>query len=462
MLGVLYLAAYLERAGIPVSVWDIDHEPNWRKRILDEARTSLCVGISAMTGHQITNGLQITNIIKKKFPNLPIIWGAGHVSTSPEQALAEKNIDIVVRGEGEETLLELVKALADNKDLDNILGISFKKNGKIIHNPDRPFLDMNDLPNPAWHFINIDNYYFSGLSSKNVALQSSRGCPHRCEFCMSSKLNKRCWRAMSAPKTADMVEHLNKEYGVNGIVFWDDNFFVDFNRVREFCKLLIGRNLNIKWEADCRIDYLCRMDDDLLQLLKSSGLSAIFSGAESGLQETLNTIKKDITVEQILEGARITAKYGFKLWLAFVIGFPHETKEDAMETIRIMKRAREINPNANPAIKNFFPFPGSALYEEAKKANFKIPDSLAGWGDYRSDDIKTPWTTHEFAPYFPMCLRLALDYDTRFSGLFKNSVVKFFAGMIHNIEKFRWDHEFYHFPIELVLVKKIAKKLGFY
>lgn len=460
-LSVLCLTSYLKRAGIPVVVFDFNNEPNWKKKILNEAKNALCVGISAMISNQITSGLEITNLLKEKFPNLPIVWGGSHSSSAPGQVLAEKNIDIVVRGEGEETLLELVKAMNNNKPLDNILGISFKKDGRIVHNPTRPFLVMDELPNPAWNLIDIDNYYFSNLSSKNIALQTSRGCPHRCAFCIQPKLSKQSWRCMSAERVIDMIKPLVEEQGIDGIVFWDDNFFVNFDRVKKFCQLLIENNLNIKWEADCRVEYLCRMDDSFLKLLKSAGLDALFVGAESGSQKTLNSIKKDITTEQIIKSAEITAKYKFKVWYAFLIGFPGESRENVLETIKMMKKVNKINPLASTAIKVFSPFPGSYLYEEAKKAGFVLPKDLAGWGCYVTDDVKTPWIVHEFSPYFSMCARFAVQYN-RFSGLSKNFVVKFFVRILHYIEKFRWDYNFYYFPIELVLVKKIAKKLGFY
>lgn len=460
-LPVLCLAAYLERAGMLVSIFDINHESDWRKKVLKEAEKALCVGISAMTGNQIRNGLEITDIIKEKFPHLPIIWGGSHHSLLPEQALQEKNIDIVVRGEGEETLLELVRSFEKGKDIDSILGISFKKNGKIVHNPDRPFLNMDDLPDPAWRFVDIDNYYFSNLSSRNVVLETSRGCPHRCEFCVDPKLNKRNWRCMSAKRIVETITFLKEKYRIDGIVFWDDNFFVDSGRVEEFCKLSIKHNLNIKWEADCRADYLCRMDDDFLKLLKSAGLDAFFIGAESGSQKVLDTIKKDITVEQIIKSAEITAKYGFKAWYAFVIGFPGETKKDVLTTIEMMKKVREINPLANVAIKVFFLVPGSSLYERARKEGFVLPNNLLAWADYRSEDIKNPWLKHGFSLYFPICARFAVDYS-RFSGLTKNPIIRFFVNIIHYLEKFRWNHNFYHFPIELIFIKKITKKLGLY
>lgn len=460
-LSVLSVAAYLERANILVSVFDINQRPGWRQQLIKEADSSLCVGISAITGNQIKNGLEISRLIKKNFPQLPIIWGGVHPSLMPGETLKERNIDMVVRGEGEETLLDLVKALQGGQKLDDVLGLSFRKNGQIIHNPDRQFLDMNKLPNPAWHFVNIDNYYFSNLSSKNVALQTSRGCPHHCQFCYNSNFNKSTWRYMSAERILEMIVPLKEKYQIDGIVFWDDNFFVDFKRVKDFCELLIKNNLNIKWEADCRVDYLCRMDDDFLQLLKSSGLSALFLGAESGSQTTLETIQKGITVEQIVRSAEITAKFGFNVWYSFMLGFPEETKADVLSTIRLIKKIRKINPQANTAMKVFCPFPGTPLYQKAKRAGFILPDSLAECGNYHVEDIKTPWTKHKFSPYFPICTRFATEYN-RFSGLFKNPFFKFLAKIFHLIEKFRWEHEFWSFPIELIIAKKIAKKLGLY
>src|SRR3989338_3937726 len=404
-LPILCLAAYLERAGLEVSVFDLNQEANWPEKLLKAAGEALCVGVSAITGNQIKNGLEITKLIKKDFLHLPVIWGGVNPSLVHEETLKEDGVDIVVRGEGEETLLDLARALMGEKNLSDVLGISFKKDGRIVHNPPRGFLEMDNLPNPAWHFIDINNYYFSNLSSKNVALQTSRGCPFRCEFCYNFEFNKNRWRKMSAKRILEMIIPLKEKHQINGVVFWDDNFFVDFKRVEEFCRLLIDRNLIIK----------C---------------------------------------------AELTAKFGFNVWYAFMIGFPEETEEDISLTIKMMKKVKQINPLANTAIKVFSPFPGTPLYQKAKQAGFVLPKSLMEWGDYRPEDVKTPWTKHKFSPYFPLLTRFATEYD-RFSGLFKNPFLKSLAKTFHLMEKFRWDYEFYHFPIELILVKKIAGKLGY-
>lgn len=459
-LSILSLAAYLEKMSVPVSVFDMNQVNDWRSVLLNEADEALFVGISAITGNQIKNGLEITRFIKINFRELPVVWGGVHPSLVPEQTLADKDINIVVRGEGEETLSDLAKAFRDGGNLDNIPGISFKKNGKIIHNPKRAFLEMEKLPNPAWHSVDINRYYFSNLSSKNVALQTSRGCPHSCQFCYNLKFNDRKWRAMSAERILQMIIPLKEEYNVDGVVFWDDNFFVDFSRVEDFCKMLIKNNVNIKWEADCRIDYLCRMDKEFLNLLKASGLSALFLGAESGSQKVLDNIKKGITLEQTIKSAEITAHFNFNVWYAFMIGFPDEDKNDILSTVRTINRVRKINPRANAAIKVFSPLPGTPLFEKAKQVGFCPPNNLAEWGNYMVDDVNTPWVNHKFFSYFSTCARFANEYN-RFSGIFRNPITKFLARTLHFIEKFRWDYEFYFFPIELMIVKKIIRKLGY-
>lgn len=457
-LSVLCLAAFLEKAGFQILVVDIDFEPDWREKILSQREEALCVGISVITGYQIYNALEITDFVKKNLPELPIIWGGVHPSLFPRQTLKEKNINIIVRGEGEATLLDLAAALRDRKPLDDILGISFKKNNLIIDNPDRPLLDAEGLPDPAWHLVNLDNYYSSGLSKKNIALQTSRGCPHCCTFCYNIEFNRGRWRKMSPQKVLAMVKRVKEGYGIDGIIFWDDNFFVDFDRVRKICQLFIDNNLNIKWEADCRIDYLVRMDDKFLKLLKSAGLSALFLGAESGSQKILDTIKKGITVDQILKSAKLIKGYNFRGWYSFMLGFPGETPEDVSETIKIIKKIKNIAPEVNAAIKIFTPYPGTAIFEQSKSYGFIPPSNLIGWADYNVEEVNTPWPKHKFSPHFSLCSRFAIEYD-RLAGFFKNPLLRTAGYLMHRLEKFRWDHEFWSFPLELVILKKIIRKL---
>lgn len=458
-LSVLCLGAYLEQAGFIPIIIDIDVAPDWQNLILSHAAEAVCVGISSLTGYQIHSGLEVTNFVKENFPKLPVIWGGVHPTLLPVQTLEEKNIDVVVRGEGEATLLELVNCLKDNKPIDNILGISFKKNGQIINNFDRQFLDINTLPDPAWHLVDLKKYTSTDYVSNNtIPLQTTRGCPHRCTYCYNIEFNKKSWRAMSPEKVFHQVDDLIKKYNIDGVAFCDDNFFVDFDRVKKICHLFIDNKLNIKWEADCRIDYLFRMDEEFFKLLKAAGLQALFLGAESGSPRILDFVKKDITVEQIIASAELTKKYDLAGWYAFILGLPSEKPEDVAATIKIMKKVKEINPKAYTSIKIFSPFVGSPLFNISMEYGFAPPLSLEKWSEYTVENDNTPWPKHKFSPYFSTCTYFATEYD-RLKNFIPGRFLKILGYILHLIEKFRWDHEFWFFPIELMAVKKVMKKL---
>lgn len=458
-LSVLCLAAYLEQADYLPVIIDIDVEQNWQEIILRQAADVVCVGISSLTGYQIRSGLEVTNFIKTSFPNLPVVWGGVHPSLLPAQTLEEKNIDVIVRGEGEATFLELVDCFRDGKPIDNVLGISFKKNGQIVSNLDRPFLNVDNLPDPAWHLVDLKKYTSTDYVSNNtIPLQSTRGCPHRCTYCYNIEFNKKSWRAMSPERVFQLVNNLVKKYNIDGVAFCDDNFFVDFERVKKICQLFIDNNLNIKWEADCRIDYLFRMDDEFFKLLKAAGLQALFLGAESGSPRMLDFVKKDITVEQILASAELTKKYDLAGWYAFILGLPSEKPEDVSATIKVMKELKRINPKAYTSIKIFSPFAGSPLFHISREYGFTPPNSLEKWSDYTVENDNTPWLKHRFAPYFSTCTYFATEYD-RLKNFIPGRILKMFGYILHLIEKFRWDHEFWNFPVELIVTKKIMKKL---
>lgn len=449
-LSILYMAAILEKNGYNPIIIDGDFD-NYKEKITE----AICVGISALTGHQILNGMEITRYIKKKF-DMPVIWGGVHPTLHPEQTL--ETADIVVRGEGEITFLKLVEAISNNKPIDHILGISFKKNDLIVNNSDRKYMNMDEIPDINLDLVNLHNYRSSNLSSKNIALQTSRGCPHKCAFCYNMEFNS-VWRAMSPEKVLQIVKNLQDKHKINGVVFWDDNFFVSSQRVKEICELFIKNELDLKWEGDCRIDYLLRMDDEMLKLLKKSGLSAMFLGAESGSSKILKQINKGITPEQIIESAKILKKYDLYGWYSFMLGFPNETKQDVSDTLDVMRTINKIYPHANTSIKIFTPYPGCPLFQTSINAGFKPPKSLQEWGQYNVENVNTPWPKHSFSAHFSLCTRFATEYD-RISGFLKgNLFLRLIGYVIHKIEKFRLDYKFWLFPIELIIIKKIIKKM---
>jgi len=230
-LSVLLVAAPLVKYGYSVKIIDQRVEKNWKEILLKELRKNpLLVGISALTGRQILYGLQVSQLVKEN-SNALVVWGGVHPSLLPEQTLQNKFIDIVVIGEGEETLLELANKLKRKEDWSNILGIGYKRNGKIHINKRREFINLNTQPKIPYNLIDIEKYiakksFASGKPGRDVALYTSRGCPHRCAFCYNKEFNKRVWRGESAERVIEHIKYLVNTYKISSFNVQDDEFLL--------------------------------------------------------------------------------------------------------------------------------------------------------------------------------------------------------------------------------------------
>jgi len=243
LLAISSLLEQVEHDSIIVSS-NLFEKPD--EKVLESCDNATCLGITAMTGYQITDGLKIAGLVKEKYPDLPVVWGGRHPTLESDGTIKSLYVDILVRGQGERTFAELVGALAGKKSLADIEGISYKSNGEILHNPDRPLEDVNNFPRMPYDLIDVEKtLYSNAYSSRVLNYVSSYGCPFRCGFCSEQTVWKRQWLAVGAERLADEIERLVKDYGVDTIAFSDSEFFIDKERVRLFCQEIIRRKLNI-------------------------------------------------------------------------------------------------------------------------------------------------------------------------------------------------------------------------
>ncbi len=370
--NLTYLAAVLQKHGYSVEIIDTQ----LRGIETTDFSNAICCGITALTGPCITYAIETIDWIKKRHPKLPIIWGGIHGSCLPIQTAEHPSIDIVVKGEGEATLLELVQKLEKKESIEKINGIVFKKKGKIIENPDREFINMNQIPFMAVELLELDKYMV-----KNLEMQTSRGCPYQCTFCHNRGYNKMSYRHHDAKRVVDELEYLVKKTGKTEVSFVDDNFFVLQKRVEEFCKEVITRGIKIKWRASCRVDYLDKYSDDFLLLLKQSGCDGFAVGAESGSEDVLRRVKKGATVKQCINALKKCKRLGFKAVISLLIGLPGETNKDVMLTLKLMDEIMTMGGYESFDLFIYRPYGGTPMFEEVvQKYGWKQPKSLKEWG----------------------------------------------------------------------------------
>ena len=360
-MGLAYIAAVLKKNGIDVKVLDAAAFP-WKKleRIIKQQNPDI-VGIPCWTVER-GQSFKTAQLVKKVAPQAKIIMGGHHATAFPEHMFKLAYADVVVIGEGELTVLELINALYNGEDLSTIKGIVYQKDGEAFITPPRDFItDLDSIPFPSYSDFNLDDY--NGLperSERTAALITSRGCPHRCTFCSASKFWKRKWRYRSAENVLDEIEGLYKDYDVKALMFFDDNFAVRKDRAIEICDGILQRGLKISWVACTHVN---QVDKELLKWMKKAGCYRLDYGVESGSPKILKNIKKGQTVEQIKEAFKLTHEVGIQPRAYLMVGNPGENKETIQETITLMK---EIKPYNAPSGQLLCVLPDTEIYELAK------------------------------------------------------------------------------------------------
>jgi radical SAM superfamily enzyme YgiQ (UPF0313 family) len=361
-VGLLSIATYLDSKGVEVKIVDGARQNGYADLIKKEVENCDYAGLSVMTT-QIPSAVRISQLIRGINPKCKIIWGGTHPTFFPKQTVNHPLIDVVVYGEGEETVYEL----ATGKDWSEINGIVFKRGSQIIFNPPRELHDPAKMPLFNWDLVPREVLYNLSL----VPSLTSRGCPHRCTFCINAILKNK-WRARTVEQVLEDLRIIKNADYFRGkkIRFWDENFFVDIGRAKAIIEGMIKNELIIPWETTVRVGYIKEemINDDFLAKLKRSGCYLLSFGAESGSLKILKKIQKDITVEEILYSAKQCLKYGIIPQYSFMIGLPGETREDMFMTldlidklIKLSDKVQILGPQA------FRPYPGSPLYEECKK-----------------------------------------------------------------------------------------------
>jgi len=392
--GLLYIASSLIKEGYSVKIIDELINPNWQNMIQNEIKQKpKLFGISCMTGKQIKYSLNFSSFIKKH-SDIPVVLGGVHPSILPEQTLRNEYIDFVVKHEGEETIIELMKSFEEKQDLEKIIGLGYKRNNKIFVNKDRPLIKLDNLPCIAYNLIEVDRYIGKRFGSqRSFELCTSRGCPHQCKFCYNLNYNKCTWRSLSVDKIFDNLYEVIDKYKIDCITWREDNFFIDKKRVKEIAERIIREKINIRWHADCRVDYVYNYTQDFIDLLKRSGCHTLTLGVESGSNKILKSINKGITQEQVIKVKEKLTKNKIYQDYHFMMGFPDETDEDIKQTIdliyKLMRSNKYFGGICGPSL--YTPYPGTLLYKKSLTKGFSPPKTLESWINMDWHTLNIPW-----------------------------------------------------------------------
>jgi len=364
-LGICYLAAVLKKNNIPVSIIDAEAENIGFNDILKRLKKFRCdfVGITSTTV-AFSKALELAKKIKYSNKDIFTAIGGPHVSALPQETLKHDCFDVGVIGEGEYTFLELIQALSNKKNYENINGLVIKKNGKIIKTKSKwPMENLDELPYPARELLPDKNLYnpppMNYLKKPVLSIVTSRGCPNKCTFCDHGVFGNR-FRGHSAKRIIDEIKMLIKDFDAKEISIVDDNFTVDKMRVFEFCRLLKKNRITIPWNARISGNTITKK---MLKVMKETGCWYIEIGIETGSPRVLKDIKKGTTLEKIEDTVKYANKIGIEVKGFFIIGNPTDTKESIEQTIKFAKKI----PLTDIVTTIFTPFPNTEAYSQSKK-----------------------------------------------------------------------------------------------
>lgn len=361
-LSLGYVAAVLLKNGFEVDLIDcqtsgITHE-EFRDEITKHQPDIVGIASAILT---YKSALQVAKMVKETHPKCLTVIGGPHVTFWDENALQESAfLDVVVRKEGEYTMLELAQRVEAGRDYSDVLGTTCRKDGKIVKNYDRPFIEnLDELPFPARHFWPIECLQKYGTAIFNMV--TSRGCVNWCNFCIEVRTHGRKYRVRSPKNVVDELEFLYNTYGVAYFAFLDDAFTVDKRRTEAICEEIRNRKLKIEWCCETRVDMVTK---ELLVKMKDAGLRDIWFGVESGTQPVLNAMKKGISLSQTVRAFEWSREVGLNANANVILGIPGETKESAWETIKFVER---LIPDRLGCYTVATPYPGTPLYDLVKK-----------------------------------------------------------------------------------------------
>lgn len=364
-LGILYLASVLEQEGIEVSVLDqpaMGYSMNETVKWIENKDPDV-IGISALASSGHIAGL-LSRKIKEKNPDIVTLIGNHYATFYPERILRTYlSIDIVVRGEAEETIVDLVKHLTSGDDLTQVNGIAFRKEGKIVLTPERSLLkNLDSLPFPNRKLLNAEYHCrianVNASPKKFTSIISSRGCSYSCRFCNCAAIARNSWRARSAKNTLEELRHLESE-GYKQLLFVDDNFTLNPTRVIELCKGIRKEKLDIEWIAEGRVDV---RSQEMFSEMVAAGLRVMYFGIENANQRLLDYYDKKTTPENSEKAVRAARKAGVDIIVgSFVIGASDETREEIQNTIDFAKRI----PIDIPQFNILCAYPGNDIWDES-------------------------------------------------------------------------------------------------
>ena len=368
-LGLIAIGSYLtKKLGENVRLFDRCVEREDIGSVIEQFKPDL-IGVSLMSSRGLKDALKVSKIAKKR--NIPVIWGGAMPTMQPELVLDTSCVDYVILGEGEYVFEELLEALRGEREIDQISGIAYLKDGKFTRTQDRPFADLADFPVTDWSLIHPEKYMKPYIGcNKLMYLYSAKGCPCNCAFCPNPAFHKSTFRKRPNEYVIEEIKYLIENYGMDGVFFSDELWCMRRSDMLDFCRRVKENDLHFTWMIQVRVGQFTRED---YQIMYDAGCRMALFGVESGSREILKRIHKNIDYNKIIPTFQELREIGITTTASFIIGYPGETADQLRETVALLK---SISANLTP-INHFTPLPGTELYREVvKEGKYKEAKSL--------------------------------------------------------------------------------------
>ena len=441
-LALLHIGSVLPEHEVVIVDGRIELTPE--STLAELSDDALCVGMTVLTGKPILDALRASRAVRRRNPNVPIIWGGWHPSLMPDQCLASPLVDVCVSGQGEETFRDIVQRLEQGGTLDDVKGIAFKRDGRVVKTGPGPFQNVNAFPRVNFDLLDLEKYFkFRGV--RRLDYCSSQGCPFVCSFCADPMVYNQRWSGLGADRVVAEIAEYTPKYRLRQVFFNDDNFFTNLKRTEGIATGLIEAGVGVQWFGTGRADLLRRLTPEQFRLLRESGCYKINVGAESGSPEVLETIRKGTLVSEVIETAEKLNQAGIGARFSFIAGFPGEPPSSLADTYRAVKAIRKINGEFETPIYFYAPYPGTELSTKMPALGFEAPKKLEDWEHVDLDHAIGPWISEpvrKFVPRYNFYLRHAFEKG---QGGFGKRV----AG---RLAQWRVRSDFYRFDFERRLV----------
>jgi len=443
-LSLLFIAKPLIEHGFDVVIRDCRLH-DYHEFLADEY---LCVGLTVYSGAMIKHALEVSRYSKKVHPLTPVVWGGPHPTVRPHEVMQEYSVDAVVVGEGENKFLNIVHCARRGSSATGGLFVSTHP------------IDIDTTAHLPYHLLDFENDYANARDK--FELVTSKGCPHSCRFCSAEVQYGRTWRAKTPETVLSEIDYITDTYHPRRIAFQDPNFFVSVERVKQICKAIVERKLDVELSGMVRCDMISKVLPQVLNVMYEAGFRELAVGAESGSDRILKHIEKGVNTRQIMAAIKRMRRYEFTPIVSFMMAFPDETETDLEQTLSLYDEIKREHPGA--MINGMFPYtpyPGTDLAAEYK---CKFPDTLDGWAEYEFGNMQyADWLTAKQKRRFTaisICVRVMfvnqlLDKWTegeavvRLGSTWSQFLGRVFCRFFACVVRFRWRYRLFGWPLDL-------------